>query len=74
MKRSDTYAGPRSLSEEYSSSSRGEPAVQTAARPDGEGKTDGRRPKRVSDDPQFSPDPAASTDRYRLVTPFSLRI
>ena len=24
-------------------------------------------------EPRFSPDPAAPTDRYRLVTPFSLR-
>ena len=73
MKRSETQTSSKSFLDELPLSARGQTTVPKAGtRSDPEV----RRVRLVREEPQshFSPDPDAATDRYRLVTPFTLDI
>jgi|SoiMethySBSTD1v2_1073268.scaffolds.fasta_scaffold541211_1 hypothetical protein len=76
MKRSETKSGSQSYLDEVPLSIRGHsPAPKAAPRAESEGRraSAGWQFREESQE-HFSPDPDAATDRYRLVTPFTLDI
>lgn len=70
MKRAAPHAGPKVTLDEPAPRARRE-GVPGRAKSTGEANAKGESCAQA--EPRFSPDPAAPTDRYRLVTPFSLR-
>jgi len=86
MKRADSYGGPKVSVEDHPPRPRqegGSSQEERALEPHRADAKGAALPVEASHagsaghgkhhEPRFSPDPAATTDRYRLVTPFSLR-